>query len=172
MFQCAESILKADSGVSVQGHSPDSVRNGKRCRVKNALCNKTTDTRLDSARPNLLPAPNIPNPSPDSCFLHEWFCLFWAIFNAQKNEDARIKENQYAGYVQKQNWPRWSASLSQAYSPSLLHNTPDSATRNTLCNSEEKGVSSITPCILGSQAWGRSNEALQQFRMQLTSMEQ
>ncbi|KAJ9419726.1 hypothetical protein QL093DRAFT_2591239 [Fusarium oxysporum] len=173
MFQCAKSILKADSGVSVQGHSPDSVRNGKGCRVKNALCNKTTDTRLDSASPNPLPSPNIPSPSPDSCFLYEWFCLFWVIFNAQKSEDARIKAKQAVALKGiEQNWPRWSVSLSQAYSPSLLHNTPDSATRNVFCNSEEKGASSITPRILGSQAWDRSNEALQQLRMQLTSMEQ
>lgn len=100
MFQCAQSILKADSDVNVQRHSPGSARNNKGSRLKKDVCNETTDTGLDSIHSNLLPAPNVPNLSADSCFLYEWFCLFWAMFNAQKNEDGRIEACQYACHIQ------------------------------------------------------------------------
>ncbi|KAF4333931.1 hypothetical protein FBEOM_12243 [Fusarium beomiforme] len=170
MFQCAESILKADSGVIVQEHSPGSFCNGKGSRVENALRNKTTDTRLDSALPNLLPAPNIPNPSPDSCFLYEWFCLLWAIFNAQKNEDARIEANQYAGHVQQQHWPKWNVSWPQTQSSLLLLQGPGSVTHNAFYNSGEMGVGSMTPAISGARACGSRNAALQKSQMQLTSI--
>ncbi|KAJ4076650.1 hypothetical protein NW760_015349 [Fusarium oxysporum] len=39
MLQCAQSILKADSDVKVQRHSPGSARDGKGCRLKNILSN-------------------------------------------------------------------------------------------------------------------------------------
>lgn len=100
MFQCAQSILKADSDVRVQRHSPGSDRHDKGLRLKNPLRNKTIDSRLDSTNSNLLPAPNVPNLSPGSCFLNEWFCLFWAMFNAQRNENKRIEACQYACHIQ------------------------------------------------------------------------
>ncbi|KAG7404254.1 Transcriptional activator somA [Fusarium oxysporum f. sp. rapae] len=127
MFQCAQSILKADSDVKVQRHSPNSDCNDKGLRLKNAPCNKTIDTSFDSKQPNLLPAPNVPNLSPDSCFLYEWFCLFWAMFNAQKNEN-------------QQNWPKWNVSWPQTQSSSLLLQAPGSATHNAFYNPGEMGL--------------------------------
>ncbi|RAL64104.1 hypothetical protein DID88_003292 [Monilinia fructigena] len=45
---------------------------------------------IDSKRPNDLPLPNLPKECPESCFLYEWFCLFWDMFNAQRGKgDAR-----------------------------------------------------------------------------------
>ncbi|KAJ9419159.1 hypothetical protein QL093DRAFT_1438244 [Fusarium oxysporum] len=96
MFQCAESILKADSGVSVQGHSPDSVRNGKRCRVKNALCNKTTDTRLDSARPNLLQLPIFP--------IHRQIAVFFMNGSVCSGPSSTLKRKRMRG-LKKINMP-------------------------------------------------------------------
>ncbi|KAG7404091.1 Transcriptional activator somA [Fusarium oxysporum f. sp. rapae] len=148
MFQCAQSILKADSDVKVQRHSPNSDRNDKGLRLKNAPCNETIDTSFDSKQPNLLPAPNVPNLSPDSCFLYEWFCLFWAMFNAQKNEN-------------QQNWPKWNVSWPQTQSSSLLLQAPGSATHNAFYNSGEMGVGSMTPSISGARACDSRNEALQ-----------
>ncbi|KAG7419175.1 Transcriptional activator somA [Fusarium oxysporum f. sp. rapae] len=144
MFQCAQSILKADSDVKVQRHSTGSDRNDKGLRLKNALRNKTIDTRLDSTHSNVLPAPNVPNLSPDSCFLYEWFCLFWAMFNAQKNEDGRIEACQYASHIQQQNWPKWNVSWPQTQSSSLLLQAPGSATHNAFYNSGEMGSNSQT----------------------------
>ncbi|KAG7404127.1 Transcriptional activator somA [Fusarium oxysporum f. sp. rapae] len=144
MFQCAQSILKADSDVKVQRHSTGSDRNDKGLRLKNALRNKTIDTRLDSTHSNVLPAPNIPNLSPDSCFLYEWFCLFWDMFNAQKNEDGRIEAYQYACNIQQRNWPKWNVSWPQTQSSSLLMQAPGSAAHNAFYNSGEMGPNSQT----------------------------
>uniref|UniRef100_A0A0D2XR61 LisH domain-containing protein n=1 Tax=Fusarium oxysporum (strain Fo5176) TaxID=660025 RepID=A0A0D2XR61_FUSOF len=126
MFQCAQSILKADSDVKVQRHSPGSDRNDKGLRLKNAPCNKTIDNSFDSTHSNLLPAPNVPTLSPDSCFLYEWFCLFWAMFNAQKNEN-------------QQNWPKRNVSWPQTQSSLLLLQAPGIATHNAFYNSGEMG---------------------------------
>ncbi|EXM14890.1 hypothetical protein FOTG_16724 [Fusarium oxysporum f. sp. vasinfectum 25433] len=141
MFQCAQSIREVNSGVNVQRHSPGSARNDKSLRLKNALHNETIDTRLDSTHSNLLPVPNVPNLSPDSCFLYEWFSLFWAMFNAQKNEDGRIEAWQYACHIQRQNWPKWNVSWPQTQSSSLLLQAPGIATHNALYNSGEMGQS-------------------------------
>ncbi|KAJ9419764.1 hypothetical protein QL093DRAFT_2372580 [Fusarium oxysporum] len=172
MFQCAQSILKADSDVKVQRHSPGSDRNIKGLRLKNAIRNETIDTRLDSTHSNVLPAPNVPNLSPDSCFLYEWFCLFWAMFNAQKNESGRIEGCQYACNIQQRNWPKWNVSWPQTQSSSLLLQAPGNATHNAFYNSSEMGVGSMTPSMSGSRACGSSNEAMKKFQVQLTSMEQ
>ncbi|KNB06687.1 hypothetical protein FOXG_16384 [Fusarium oxysporum f. sp. lycopersici 4287] len=159
MFQCAQSILKADSDVKVQRHSPGSDRNDKGLRLKNAPCNKTIDNSFDSTHSNLLPAPNVPTLSPDSCFLYEWFCLFWAMFNAQKNEN-------------QQNWPKRNVSWPQTQSSLLLLQAPGIATHNAFYNSGEMGVGSMTPAISGVRACGSRNAALQKSHVQLTSMEQ
>ncbi|EMT74304.1 hypothetical protein FOC4_g10002403 [Fusarium odoratissimum] len=172
MFQCAQSILKADSDVRVQRHSPGSDRRDKGLRLKNALRNKTIDSRLDSTHSNLLPALNVPNLSPDSCFLNEWFCLFWAMFNAQKNENRRIEACQYACHIQQQNWPKWNVSWPQTQSSLLLLQAPGSATHNAFYNSGEVGVGSMTPAISGVRACGSSNSASQKSHVQLTSMKQ
>ncbi|KNB06459.1 hypothetical protein FOXG_07161 [Fusarium oxysporum f. sp. lycopersici 4287] len=172
MFQCAQSILKADSDVKVQRHSPGGDRHDKGLQLKNALRNKTIDSRLDSTHSNLLPAPNVPNLPPDSCFLYEWFGLFWAMFNAQKNEDGRIEACQYACHIQQRNWQKWNVSWPQTQSSSLLLQAPGSATHNAFYNSGEMGVGSMTPSISGARACGSRNEAMQNFQVQLTSMEQ
>ncbi|KAF5716043.1 hypothetical protein FMUND_6536 [Fusarium mundagurra] len=172
MFQCAQSILKADSDVKVQRHCPGSDRHDKGLRLKNPLRNKTIDSRLDSTHSNLLPAPNVPNLTPDSCFLYEWFCLFWAMFNAQKNENRSIEACQYACHIQQQNWPKWNVSWPQTQSSLLLPQAPGSATHNAFSNSGEMGLGSMTPAISGVRACGSRNSALQKSRVQLTSMKQ
>ncbi|WKT53978.1 hypothetical protein QSH57_004562 [Fusarium oxysporum f. sp. vasinfectum] len=172
MFQCAQSILKADSDVRVLKYGPDSACDDKGCRLKNALCNQTIDTGLDSTHSKLLPAPNVPILSPDSCFLYEWFYIFWAMLNTQKNEAGRTEENQSTIHIQQQSWPRWNASMSQTHSPLLLLHTQDSVTHNTFYSSGETGVDSIKPYISGAEACDSTNEALQKFQMRLTSMEQ
>ncbi|KAM5526750.1 Transcriptional activator somA [Fusarium oxysporum f. sp. phaseoli] len=172
MFQCAQSILKADSDVRVLEHGPDSARDDKGCRLKTALCNQIIDTGLDSTHSKLLPAPNVPILSPDSCFLYEWFYIFWAMLNAQKSEDGRTKANQSVSHIQQQNWPRLNVGMSQTHSPLLLLHTPDSVTHNTFYSLGETGVDSIKPWMSGAEACDSTNEALQKFQMQLTSMEQ
>ncbi|EXL39577.1 hypothetical protein FOCG_17816 [Fusarium oxysporum f. sp. radicis-lycopersici 26381] len=60
----------------------------------------------------------------------------------------------------------------QTQSSSLLLQAPGSATHNAFYNSGEMGVGSMTPSISGSRACGSSNEAMQKFQVQLTSMAQ
>jgi hypothetical protein len=43
MFDCAQAILKADSDVNVQRHSPRSPRDDKRCRLRNTLSDESID---------------------------------------------------------------------------------------------------------------------------------
>lgn len=100
MLDCAYAILNADSDVKVQKHSPGSRRDDKGGWLSNALSDESIDTGLDSKRSELLPAPNVPNLSPDGCFLYEWFCLFWDIFNAQKDECGSSEVNQYVSHIQ------------------------------------------------------------------------
>lgn len=100
MLDCAYTILNADSDVKVQKHSPGSRRDDKGGWLRNTLSDESIDTGLDSKRSELLPAPNVPNPSPQGCFLYEWFCLFWDMFNAQKDECGSSEVNQYASRIQ------------------------------------------------------------------------
>ncbi|KAJ3453263.1 hypothetical protein MRS44_017510 [Fusarium solani] len=163
MFDCAQAILKADSDVKLQRHSPRSPRDNNGCRLGNTRSYESIDIALDSKRSEFLPAPNLPNLSPESCFLYEWFCLFWDMFNAQKN-DSRD--------TQQQTRLRWNASRSQTQSSSLLPHAPDGTTYDAFYNPGEMGVGYMTPGNLGGQAGGRRNRALQEFQVQLSLMGQ
>jgi hypothetical protein len=45
---------------------------------------------------------------PDSCFLFDWFCLFWDMFNSQKGKGSSGQVNQYVHHTQVSNAaPRW-----------------------------------------------------------------
>jgi hypothetical protein len=66
-----QAILKADSDVKVQKYGPHSPRDNKHCRLKNAFYNKSISISSDFKRPEQLPVPNIPNLSPESCFLYK-----------------------------------------------------------------------------------------------------
>jgi hypothetical protein len=100
MFDCAQAILKADSDVKVQRHGPRSPRDNEHCRLKNAFYNESISIGSDFKRAEQLPVPNVPNLSPESCFLYEWFCLFWTISNAQKHVYGRTEANQHASHMQ------------------------------------------------------------------------
>ncbi|KAM6504740.1 hypothetical protein FSOLCH5_015236 [Fusarium solani] len=140
MFDCAQAILKADSDVNVQRHSPRSPRNDKRCRLRNTLSDESIDIGLDSKLSGLLPDPNVPNLPLESCFLYEWFCLFWDMFNAQKNE---------CGRSEQQNKLRSNASWSQTQGSSVLPHAPDWTIHNAFYNPGEMGRDKTQPVCLG-----------------------
>ncbi|EXK25373.1 hypothetical protein FOMG_17960 [Fusarium oxysporum f. sp. melonis 26406] len=94
------------------------------------------------------------------------------MFNAQKNENRRIKACQYACHIQQQNWPKWNVSWPQTQSSLLLLQAPGSATHNAFYNSGEVGIGSMTPAISGVRDYSSSNSASQKSHMQLTSMKQ
>lgn len=106
MFDCARAILNSDSQVKVQKDSPGARRDENGNILGNGLGDDPMDTdnkdELDAKRPEDLPAANVPTPLPDSCFLFEWFCLFWDMFNAQKgNKGAGAPQvHQYVSHTQ------------------------------------------------------------------------
>ncbi|KAH6976725.1 hypothetical protein EDB80DRAFT_692589 [Ilyonectria destructans] len=93
MFDCACAILNSDSKVKVQKHGRDSSLGNKGGLLGNDLGHGSIDPGLDSNHPEHLPAPNVPNLSPDICFLYEWFCLFWDIFNARTDKGGSSQAN-------------------------------------------------------------------------------
>ncbi len=104
MYECARAILTGDNQVKVQKDSPGGRRDENGNLLGNGLGDDPMDTDskddLDAKRPDDLPAPNVPMPLPDSCFLYEWFCLFWDMFNAQKGKGGNVPVNQYVNHTQ------------------------------------------------------------------------
>ncbi|ORY54958.1 uncharacterized protein BCR38DRAFT_462126 [Pseudomassariella vexata] len=105
MFDCARAMLNSNQEINVAKDSPGRRRdeNGS---VGNGLGDAPMDTDskddMDSKRPNDLPAPNLPASS-DSCFLYEWFCLFWDMLGGQRTKQASNPQvNQYINYTQQQ----------------------------------------------------------------------
>lgn len=96
MYDCARAILTEDDQIK--------VLKGGNGRSDNGLGDEHMDTDSkdgqDQKRPQDLPAPNVPTPVPDSCFLFEWFSLFWDMFNSQKGKGANGQINQYVQHTQ------------------------------------------------------------------------
>ncbi|KAJ8114107.1 hypothetical protein ONZ43_g4984 [Nemania bipapillata] len=111
MFDCARAMLNSEQALNVH-KSPRRDENGN--AIGNGLGDDPMDTDskddLDSKRPSDLPAPNVPNGS-DSCFLYEWFCLFWDILSAQRNKGGvNPQVSQYVNHTQHQNRLRHNQS--------------------------------------------------------------
>jgi hypothetical protein len=104
MFDCARAILNSDAQVKVQKDSPGGRRDENGNIIGNGLGDDPMDTdskdEMDQKRPDDLPAPQVPMPLPDSCFLYEWFCLFWDMLNAQKGKGNIPLVSQYVQHAQ------------------------------------------------------------------------
>ena len=104
MYDCARSILQHDPNINVMKDGPDGRRDEHGNPVSNGLGDDPMDTDskdlLDQKRPDDLPAPNVPGPVPGSCFLYEWFCLFWDMLNSQKGKGSNTQVNQYVLHTQ------------------------------------------------------------------------
>ncbi|KAK3942936.1 transcriptional regulator of filamentous growth FLO8 [Diplogelasinospora grovesii] len=104
MFDCARTLLQGDPTIKKKD-SPGSRRD-EGGNLGNGLGDDPMDTDskdgLDRKRPDDLPAPDVPTPLPDSCFLYEWFCLFWDMFNSQKGKGPSGHVNQYVQHTQQQ----------------------------------------------------------------------
>ncbi|KAK3347228.1 hypothetical protein B0T25DRAFT_297464 [Lasiosphaeria hispida] len=113
MFDCARQVIQYDPNINVKKESPGGRRDENGNIVGNGLGDDPMDTDtkdgLDRKRPDDLPAPNVPNLLPDSCFLYEWFCLFWDMFNSQKGKGSSNQANQYVQHTQQQSRLRQEA---------------------------------------------------------------
>ena len=99
MYDCARAILTHDPTIKVKdgtGHNDNGLGNN----LGDEHMDTDSKDGVDAKRPSDLPAPNVPTPVPDSCFLFEWFSLFWDMFNSQKGKGQSGQINQYVQHTQ------------------------------------------------------------------------
>lgn len=92
MYDVAKALLASGQPIKVDKSSPGRRRDDN----INGANEDGDDSKddLDLKRPDDLPSPNLPEACPESCFLFEWWCLFWDMFNAQRGKgDARAVMN-------------------------------------------------------------------------------
>lgn len=104
MYDCARSLLNSEQPIKIIKESPGRRRdeNG------NGMGNGTGDDggdgdskdNIDSKGIDDLPAPDVPRECPESCFLYEWWCLFWDMFNAQRGKGDGRNVLQYVNHTQ------------------------------------------------------------------------
>jgi len=103
MYSCARAVYEADPNIKVSKDSPGKHRDENGNLLGNGLGDSMdADSKdgLDQKRPDDLPAPNVPTPVADNCFLYEWFCLFWDMFNSQKGKGSTSQVNHYVSHTQ------------------------------------------------------------------------
>lgn len=93
MHECARSLLSSDQPVNVN-------KDGKVNGAGDDSMDTDNKDDLDSKLPDDLPPPKLPMPASDSSFLYEWFCLFWDIYNAQRQKSTSHQVNQYVSHTQ------------------------------------------------------------------------
>ncbi|KAM3071446.1 hypothetical protein ACMFMF_007917 [Clarireedia jacksonii] len=99
MWDCARSLVNSNQPINVVKDSPerDNMGNG----VGDDGGEDSKDD-IDSKRPSDLFPPNLPKECPESCFLYEWWCLFWDMFNAQRGKGDTRNVLQYVTHTQAQ----------------------------------------------------------------------
>ncbi|KAK0732995.1 hypothetical protein B0T26DRAFT_745090 [Lasiosphaeria miniovina] len=101
MWEPARALYHADDQIHVSKESLDQRRDEPGA----GLGDDPMDTDSKSGmgkRPLDLPAPNVTTRVPDTCFLYEWFCLFWDMFNSQKGKSTIAHVSQYVQHTQAQ----------------------------------------------------------------------
>ncbi|KAI1438442.1 hypothetical protein GGR50DRAFT_431619 [Xylaria sp. CBS 124048] len=109
MYDCARAMLNSEQALNVH-KTPRRDENGNAIGTSLGDDPMDTDSKddVDTKRPSDLPAPNVPNGS-DSCFLYEWFCLFWDMLSAQRNKGGVSPHvSQYVAHTQQQSRLRHS----------------------------------------------------------------
>lgn len=104
MYDCARAMINSDQPINVHKNSPGRRRDVNGNLVDSGVSPEGTDgdskDDIDSKRPDDLPAPNLPKECPESCFLYEWWCLFWDMFNAQRGKGDSRNVMQYVTHTQ------------------------------------------------------------------------
>ncbi|KAH6683116.1 SOM1 protein [Halenospora varia] len=106
MYECARSLLKSEQPMNIIKDSPGQ-RRGENGADESGDGDSKDD--IDSKRPSDLPSPNLPKECPESCFLYEWWCLFWDMFNAQRGKGDGRAVMQYVSHTQAQSRERQQA---------------------------------------------------------------
>jgi hypothetical protein len=104
MYDCARALIQSEQPINVLKNSPGRRRDNGGNALDNGISPDAMDNDskddLDSKRPDDLPAPNLPKEIPESCFLMEWWCLFWDMFNAQRGKGEGRSVQQYVAHTQ------------------------------------------------------------------------
>lgn len=98
MYDCARTLLlNESSNINVSKDSPGRRR-------ENGAGDEGGDGEskddVESKRPSDLPEPAVPQDCPESCFLYEWWCLFWDMFNAQRGKGEGQNIMKYVHHTQ------------------------------------------------------------------------
>ena len=102
MYECARALIKSNQPINLMKDSPGQQRDANGNPVDGAGPDDMEDSKegIDMKRPDDLPAPNLPRESSQSCFLFEWWSLFWDMFNAQRGKSESANAQRYANYTQ------------------------------------------------------------------------
>ncbi|CAD6499575.1 BgTH12-03686 [Blumeria graminis f. sp. triticale] len=99
MYECAKALLESGQPLNV-------IKDGSsRRRDDNGAgeeAGEDSKDDFDPKRPIDLPDPNVPKECSESCFLYEWWCLFWDMFNAQRGKAEGRNVLQYFTHTQAQ----------------------------------------------------------------------
>lgn len=100
MYDCAKALLASGAPLNTVKDSPGRRRddNGNTGNGDDGEGDSKDD--FDLKRPADLPDPNLPKECPESCFLYEWWCLFWDMFNAQRGKAEGRNVLQYYTHTQ------------------------------------------------------------------------
>ena len=111
LYDCARALLASDQPPNVNKGSPGSRRDENNNLLGNGVGDDAMDTDskddVDSKRPSDLPLPILTAQS-DTCFLYEWFCLFWEVLVSQRkigsgSNPQNPQVNQYIQHAQVNN---------------------------------------------------------------------
>lgn len=102
MYDCARALINSEQPVNLLKGSPNQQRDANGNPVDGGGSDDMDDSKegIDMKRPDDLPAPNLPRESSESCFLFEWWSLFWDMFNAQRGKSESQNAQRYANYTQ------------------------------------------------------------------------
>lgn len=101
MTDCARTLLQGDNQVHVirDGANRRRDENGN---VINGVGGDAMDTDskddLEGKLPDDLPPPKLPKTSENTSFLHDWFCLFWDMYSAQR-KPGNTPAHQYVNHT-------------------------------------------------------------------------
>lgn len=100
MWDCARTIIKSGQPINVMKSSPSGRDMNGNLLENGDDGQEDSKDDLNPNKPSDLPAPNLPKDCPESCFLYEWWCLFWDMFNAQRGKGEAPNVQQYINHTQ------------------------------------------------------------------------
>lgn len=105
MHDCARTLLQGDHQVNVVRDGANRRRDENGNVLGNGVGGDAMDTdnkdEMDGKLPDDLPPPKLPRTSDGTSFLHEWFCLFWEMYSAQRKPGNGVV-HQYVNHTQAQ----------------------------------------------------------------------